>query len=155
MYATERERHTFIFIDALDECDGSSVRDLVYFFREITAGPTLHICVSSRHFPLITVPNCPEIKVGDRNYGDIEHYVRTMLSSSGSHDLSSLESEIVRKASGVFLWVALVVNMLKRDLDEGNTASDLAETIRRVPAEPGDLFSRLFRTLNVKGRWRP
>ncbi|RBA15880.1 hypothetical protein FPRO05_12101 [Fusarium proliferatum] len=48
-----------IFVDALDECDSGSMRDLAYFWRKITksaftSGIDLKVCLSSRHSPSVT-----------------------------------------------------------------------------------------------------
>jgi ankyrin repeat protein len=151
--AREGAKEIFFFIDALDECDERSVRDLVNFFKGLSAAPNLHICLSSRHFPHISVANCPEIVVEDANRHDIEIYVERKL-SRGAYQRSQLTTEIFGKASGVFLWVALVVNLLNKDIDDGKTTEDIADTLRMVPAQLDDLFKNLLGDLTESERER-
>jgi hypothetical protein len=56
----------YIFIDGLDECSKSDARDLVSYFRKLTlsasaSGATVNVCLSSKYYPNIEVPLCPEI----------------------------------------------------------------------------------------------
>lgn len=73
-----------IYIDALDECNESDARNAVEFFRELTfsafrLSTNLNVCLSSRHYPNISVPQCPEVMVEGRNGNDIAKYVKTKL----------------------------------------------------------------------------
>ncbi|ERF68794.1 hypothetical protein EPUS_06238 [Endocarpon pusillum Z07020] len=143
-----------IFVDALDECEEQSVRDMVYYFQSVTdsahaAGATLDICFSSRHYPTITLPRCPGLSVEDGNRADIARYVRVKLHVASLLDetICSLETQIVRKASGIFLWVALTVEMLIRMVDDGKVAQNLEDALKHVPDVLEELFSNLFNTL--------
>jgi ankyrin repeat protein len=157
---TRPNRHrTMIFVDALDECDEESRRDLVYYFRSVTdfayaAGSDLNICLSSRHYPAITVQRCPEITVEYGNKADIVRYVNVKLHGSSQVDsaMSSLAAQIIWKASGIFLWVVLVVEMFIEMIDDGKTAKDMEDILNDVPMELEELFSNLFRTLKPNER---
>ncbi|KAK3896386.1 hypothetical protein C8A05DRAFT_20624, partial [Staphylotrichum tortipilum] len=53
-------RSLTIFVDALDECDDSQAKDMVFFFEELCdlaqeSQVRLNICFSSRHYPHITI----------------------------------------------------------------------------------------------------
>lgn len=148
---SQRVGRAILFIDALDECDEGEydvVRDLVYYFRDLTAGPKLKICLSSRHYPYIKVPDCPQITVEAHNSLDILHYVETRLSPAG-HDerAQKIARKITEKAEGVFLWVVLMVKNLNIDLDNERTEQDLEETLRIVPKTLEELFESLFKDL--------
>jgi hypothetical protein len=87
-------RRTFLFVDALDECDERTVRRVVYFFAETAkaaseSGRHLSICLSSRHYPTISVPNCPEIIVEESNGSDIAAYIRGRLGFVPSSEASA------------------------------------------------------------------
>ena len=158
-FTKPNSHRTMIFVDALDECDEGSIRDLVYYFRSVTdfayaAGSDLNICLSSRHYPAITVQRCPEITVEYGNTADIVRYVYVKLHDSSQVDntIPSLETQIVRKASGIFLWVVLVVEMLIEMIDDGKTAKDMEDTLNNVPMDLEELFSNLFRTLKPNER---
>jgi ankyrin repeat protein len=158
-FAKPNSHRTMIFVDALDECDERSIRDLVCYFRSVTdfayvAGSDLNICLSSRHYPAITVQRCPEITVECGNKADIVRYVHVKLHDSSQVDstISSLKAQIVRKAFGIFLWVVLVVEMLIEMIDDGKTAKDMEDILNNVPMDLEELFSNLFRTLRPNER---
>jgi hypothetical protein len=153
-------RQTFLFIDALDECDEHTVRDLVYFFAEVGTlalvnGCCLNICLSSRHYPTISLPNCPEIVVENRNGSDIASYVRGRFSFAPPSEatvVAELEACIIEKASGVFLWSVLVVDQLLRDVDRGRPMSELMECLKQVPKTMEELYTERCRSLSAEER---
>jgi hypothetical protein len=142
-------RKAMLFIDALDECDDNdsynTTRDLVYYFRDITAENKLKVCLSSRHYPYIKVPDCPQVVVENFNSQDVLRFVNTQLLHA-EHDTRArdLAEKIAAKAEGVFLWVILVVKSLKIGLDNNKTSEDLEETLRAVPKKLEDVFKQLF-----------
>ncbi|PNP57040.1 hypothetical protein THARTR1_02882 [Trichoderma harzianum] len=149
-------RRTIIFIDALDECDESMVRPMAYFWRTITKsahdqGADLNVCLSSRHFPTITLYDCPEIIVEQHNSDDIVSYVDQKFGvyvriqdSPWEH----LRQSILSKADGVFLWVVLVVEDVLKSWDEGRGMPYLIRQVRNVPKELETLFSSMFSNLD-------
>lgn len=143
-----------IFIDAIDECDSRSMRDVVDFWRETTksahnAGCQFSVCLSSRHSPAITVNDCPEIIMEDHNYPDIVDFVgrRLDLGMSGTHeDRQAIQRKILEKSGGMFLWVSLVVKDVLRERDEGKGLKSLLKDLDSVPRELESLFSKLLTT---------
>lgn len=143
-----------VFIDAVDECDSGSMRDVVDFWREVTksahnSGYQFSICLSSRHSPAITVNNCPEIIMEDHNYPDIVDFVgnRLDLGMSGTlEDRQAIQQKILEKSGGMFLWVSLVVKDVLRKKDEGRGLRSLLKDLDSVPRELGNLFGQLLTT---------
>jgi ankyrin repeat protein len=117
----------FCYIDALDECPEAEIRDMISFFHEIRDAATssrrnFYVCFSSRHYPQISVEKSLQIlleKQPDHEL-DIEHYINTELHIGKSDQATQVKHDIKDKASGVFLWVALVVPMLNQVFDHGN-----------------------------------
>ena len=111
IFATQKASKILIFIDSLDECSSKSVRPLAYYWREITksahaAGVNLNVCLSSRHFPTISLTDCPEIVVEAQNRGDIATYITAKLDlGNGSQQAVSpaLRERIINKSAGIFL----------------------------------------------------
>ncbi|ORY14347.1 hypothetical protein BCR34DRAFT_599325 [Clohesyomyces aquaticus] len=156
---------TFIFVDGIDECEDTTARDLVRFFRRATveahkAGAKLNICFSSQNTFTVTnpfgatIPLCHQIALEDNNSTDIAQYVSQSLRlgnpSEGSGNAakwSALEREVVEKSSGVFLWVVLVVNLLQNAWDDGLDIGYLRDRLVQVPIKLEELYVELIWTI--------
>ncbi|SCO58686.1 uncharacterized protein FFMR_15842 [Fusarium fujikuroi] len=141
-----------IFVDALDECDSGSVRDLAYFWRKITksafaSGIDLKVCLSSRHSPSVTVSDCPEIIMEQHNGHDISTYLKQRIEIGiGTHNAQwqILEEKIRERSDGMFLWVVLVVDELLRSWDEGRSLEYLTKRVENTPQALETLFSEML-----------
>jgi hypothetical protein len=114
-FASQDSPPSTIFVDAMDECDEEEVRELLRFFRSMTeaayrAGAVLNICMSSRHYPNISIEGCPEVVVEHFNREDILLYINTEARSNSL--IRGLKDDLFKKSDGVFLWVVLVVAIL-------------------------------------------
>jgi hypothetical protein len=117
-----------VFIDALDEGnEEDDVRDMVTFIEELAADASsddraLHVCLASRHYPAISMIYTESLLLDTLNAHDedISTYVRTQLRIENSALRARLVSVISVRASGVFLWVVLVVRILNKEADHGN-----------------------------------
>ncbi|KAF5698546.1 hypothetical protein FGLOB1_11970 [Fusarium globosum] len=141
-----------ILVDALDECDSGSVRDLAYFWRKITksafaSGIDLKVCLSSRHSPSVTVSDCPEIIMEQHNGHDISTYLKQRIEIGiGTHNAQwqILEEKIRERSDGMFLWVVLVVDELLRSWDEGRSLEYLTKRVENTPQALETLFSEML-----------
>jgi hypothetical protein len=133
-------------IDALDECEESDVRNMVAFFEDlgnlaVSAGVSMHICFASRHYPHISIAKCVHM-VLDKLKGhqeDIRIYVVNNLKSLEPGIRSELAEKIRRRARDVFLWVVVVVGLLKRECDRGRT-HNLRAQLDAIPDGLNHLF---------------
>jgi hypothetical protein len=114
------------FIDALDECKEEQVRDMVQFFERIgelsmSAGIRFQICFSSRHYPHITIRKGLSLVLeGQEGHSqDINNYLESELEIGKSKIAQQIRNEVQEKASGVFMWVVLVVGILNKEHDRG------------------------------------
>ena len=141
-----------IFVDALDECDSSRVRDLAYFWRGITKsafalGMNLKVCLSSRHSPSVTVSDCPEIVMEQHNSHDISTYLKQRIEVGigiQNAQWQLLEEKITERSDGMFLWVVLVVDDLLRSWDEGKSIEYLTRRVENTPQALDTLFSDML-----------
>jgi hypothetical protein len=146
-------RSIYLFIDALDECKEDEVRDVVNYIRELTdlafeSGNHMSVCMSSRRYPTISVARCPEVDVEDGNRDDVTKYVyQKILSHADGSVPESLARSIDSKASHVFLWAVLVVEMLLRGWDNGTPLRQLETMLLRIPQEIEQVFDGLANTL--------
>lgn len=70
------------------------------------------------------------------------------LEKSTPYFTKSIVSTIRAKASGVFLWVRLVVNSLLEGLDNGDTANDLQTRLDDFPDELEQLFQHMLNRIS-------
>ncbi|MCJ1437849.1 hypothetical protein MMC27_007236 [Xylographa pallens] len=156
----ELEKHSLmIFIDALDECEESEVRHMVEFLEELGRvsmrfETSLNICLSSRHYPHISIKKgislVLEYQPGHDH--DIVTYVNNKLIGDEGPQMEDLKSILFHKASGVFLWVVLVVPILNRLYDHGQVDA-MRKRLGEIPDELNDLFTDILsRDANQKDR---
>ncbi|KAI1684549.1 NB-ARC and Ankyrin domain protein [Pyrenophora tritici-repentis] len=133
-------------IDALDECEEDQVRDMVQFFEHIgdlvvSNGIRFQVCFSSRHYPHITIRNGLELVLeGQEGHSqDITNYVETELKIGKSKTAQRVRAELQEKASGIFMWVVLVVGILNKESDRGQVLT-LQRKLREIPGDLHELF---------------
>ncbi|MCJ1380218.1 hypothetical protein MMC17_003321 [Xylographa soralifera] len=137
------------FIDALDECEEQQIREMIQFFEHIgelavSAGISFRLCLSSRHYPHITIrKGLGLVLEGQEGHTqDIANYLESELKIGQSKIAQQIRSELQAKASGVFMWVALVVGILNKEHNRGR----MHALWRRLQEIPGDLH-KLFRDI--------
>lgn len=137
------------FIDALDECDESQIREMISFFEHVcdvvvAAGIRTQICLSSRHYPHISIKHGLILVLeGQEGHGqDIMSYIDSELKIGHSKVAQQVRTELQEKAAGVFMWVVLVVGILNKEHDGGR----IRALRRRLQEIPGDLHE-LFRNM--------
>jgi hypothetical protein len=150
-----------IFIDALDECDDADRRDVAYFWREVTNKAfelqvDLCVCISQRTFPCTVTDKSLDIVVDNFNRDDIERYVVKKFSlgfAKAEPRWHLLKDKIMEKSSGVFLWVALVVEeILQTWDDEACNVQELVDRLDKIPSELQATFSRSLLTMTKERR---
>ena len=150
------QRSFTCFIDALDECDEQEVRDMVQFFEDLAenttkAGIRLRICFSSRPYPYISIRKgiSLTLEAESGHVEDLAQYVKSKLTIEDPVLFADLQSEILGKASGIFLWIVLVVDILNKEDDDGGLA--LRTKLSTIP----DKLSDLFRSILMRDRKSP
>jgi hypothetical protein len=159
-FAPAASRFCF-FIDGLDEYEGDK-EEMAEYFKDISSSSMSHvkICVSSR--PLVEFDEAfeglPSLRLQDLTFPDITAYVKEELASHCRMQLlpeverAPLVSEIVNKATGVFLWVTLVVRSLLNGLRNRDGIDDLRRRLQELPSGLSDLYSHMFN--NVEPLYR-
>lgn len=134
------------FINALDECAENQVRDMISFFEhvgELTVGAGIHFRVifSSRHYPYISIKRGLELVLEGQegHIQDITNYVNSELKIGNSNLAMQIRGELEEKASGVFMWVVLVMGILNKAYDGGRVRA-LRQLLRSIPGDLHELF---------------
>jgi hypothetical protein len=135
-----------LLIDALDECNESEVREVVLFLEllsvsAISAKNVLNICLSSRHYPNISIEKRLELKVDEEggHNQDIVLYVQHKLRIRDK----DIERELLRKAAHVFMWVVLVIEMINQAFDDGEVRA-MKRKLSEVPSGLDEVFLALL-----------
>ena len=146
------ERPLICFIDALDESTEDQIRDLVGFLEELgrptaTSPANFRVCLSSRHYPHISIGNAIEMTLeGQEGHAqDIANFLSSELKAGSGKVFETIKNEILERASGVFLWVALVVQILNKEYDHGRVHA-LRKRLKEIP----DGLDRLFEDILMR-----
>ncbi|KAF5529012.1 Pfs NB-ARC ankyrin domain-containing protein [Fusarium mexicanum] len=143
----------YLFIDALDECPQAQIREMLYFFELLTnkhCPNPFRFCFASRPYPNISLFRCAILQFDDApgHIDDIRLYTdfRSKSLDIGGPDADLLKDMICRKASGIFLWVVLVIPMLQQATDsgQGHSLSLLAKELDKIPEDLNEVFRRII-----------
>ncbi|RGP59031.1 vegetative incompatibility protein het-e-1 [Fusarium sporotrichioides] len=146
-----------MFIDGLDEFDGNCY-DLVSLVQRCVEYP-IKICVSSRPWVEFegAFGDCPRLKMEDLTHQDISDYVFAKfeadtqfksLQRRQARVAKDLIESIVKKSSGVFLWVTIVVASLLAGIGAGDRVEDLQKRLGLLPAEIKNLYERILENID-------
>jgi hypothetical protein len=141
-------------IDGLDEYDGD-YDTILELFNDIASFPNIKVCLSSR--PLLVFEDAfssgPGLRLQDLTRPDIERFVDDKLHNNQKfmqlaqdepERAPALIHEIVMKADGVFLWVALVVKSLLAGLGNRDGILDLQKRLRILPSDLEALYQHML-----------
>jgi len=148
------------FIDGLDEFDGD-YELLVSLLQRLCSAQHIKICVASRPVPAFkdAFADSPSLELQDLTAVDMREYVSKRLERNPrgkkpaideANSYSSLVEDILRKASGVFLWVRLVVDRLLKDLDNRDTIKFLRARLDELPGDLTQLFRSMMGSFDPK-----
>ncbi|KAJ5983604.1 hypothetical protein N7481_005703 [Penicillium waksmanii] len=147
------ERSLTCFVDALDECDEQQAVDMVQYFEDLAEQSTsenilFKVCFSSRHYPYLTLKKGIRLTLEDQigHSQDLETYVTGRLQIQDPVLKAELQTGLLDKASGVFMWVVLVVDILNKE--ERRTGLYLRNRLDEIPSDLSDLFKDILRRDN-------
>ncbi|KAF2970415.1 hypothetical protein GQX73_g3154 [Xylaria multiplex] len=147
-----------LFIDGLDELDGDP-HELISTCQALLQLRNVKMCVSSRPWIVFqdAFGQAPSLMLQDFTYPDIKSFVvskfgenegfrRLQLRESAYAD--KLLDDITGKASGVFLWVKLVVKSLLAGLNHDDRVSDLERRLNLLPPDLERLYDAIIKDLD-------
>ena len=146
------------FIDGLDEYKGEH-RDIINILQCLVTSAKIKICASSRPWNVFedAFGQSPQTLIlQDLTREDIREYVHDILQED--HNFKKMQSiddqfaelvqEIIDKASGVFLWVRLVVVELLKSVQNEDGIHDLRRRLRSLPSDLEEYFQRIFDSID-------
>jgi len=157
-----RESHCFcFFIDGLDEYDEAE-----YVWRDMTnilndwhdeSPGTVKLCISSREDNVFmdAFPADTRLRLHELTKPDIETYVRDKLGSIKYQDTKDLfVREIPSRAHEIFLWVALVVRLVREQAENDPSPTTLRKYMDSLPEKLEELFQHIFDSMHKTDRIR-
>ncbi|CAF9907440.1 MAG: hypothetical protein GOMPHAMPRED_005107 [Gomphillus americanus] len=151
MKSVGNQTRLFCFVDALDEVEEDDIRDMLGSFTELgrfTSHNQLQfrVCFSSRYYPEISVRFGLEIRLDivHAHLNDIKTYIDAELlirqtNERQAADLQEIKDLLLSKSSGIFLWVVLVVRILRKEYDSGRIAG-MRKKLLVLPTGLKELF---------------
>lgn len=152
-------------IDGLDEFEGgeAEMADLASYLASIVKSAQVKIVAASRPLAVFedAFVDCAQLRLQDLTSDDITAYVNSSvdkkermvtLRQQAPQEAAELVSGIVTKASGVFLWVKLVVRSLLEGLRAFDDIDDLKARLEELPPALEDLYR--FMLQKVSPRYR-
>ncbi|EFQ36573.1 uncharacterized protein GLRG_11732 [Colletotrichum graminicola M1.001] len=154
----EKDNNICLFVGGLDEFSGES-KTLMELFQDIISYPKVKLCVSSRPWLVFedAFRHQPSLKLEDLTYNDILAFVTERLEGNEGFQrltvreplyASGLIENIVRKSSGVSLWVNLVVQSLIAGLQHDDRIVDIQKWLDLLPADLEKLYSAILESLD-------
>ena len=153
-----------LFVDGLDEYEGN-LDNLISFLKRLHHDHKVKLCISSRPWNAFkdAFRTYPSLKMELFTKPDIVKYVCTRIGDSPafqelrkpfSASVEKLESQIIDKADGVFLWVVLVVEKLVATARENNDLTEIWNIFNSLPPGLEELYAAMRRRLDPAHRER-
>ncbi|KAL2060091.1 hypothetical protein VTL71DRAFT_9913 [Oculimacula yallundae] len=146
---TQLDLRICLFVDGLDEYEGDH-EEVLEIFEDLAKNPGIKLCLASRDWNIFRdwFKDRPMIRLEDLTKVDIRNFTQSKLDQDrrfailrqGNSTYDDVIDLIVSEAEGVFLWVYLVVQSLKRGFIEGDTVKDLTRRIKALPKKLDDFF---------------
>lgn len=148
------------FVDGLDEYQIRTQADHMDLVERLhswtTAFPSnVKLCVSSReeHPFMESFAEAQRLRLHTLTQYDIKAYILDRLPSSKTPRLRpALAKYIIKKASGVFFWVALVVRSIRGQWYFELKPARLRKIVREFPSELDDLYRHILKKLHKSSR---
>jgi ankyrin repeat protein len=138
------------YVDALDECETDDARDMIDFLGTLRATAAqanvdFRVLLTSRHYPHITFEACQELILDGQagHEADIADYIRNKLRIGESKLARDIQVIIRARASGVFLWVVLVIRIMNELYDRGQIRR-LRQRLDAIPSGLHELFEEIL-----------
>ena len=149
-------RRNFIVLDGLDECDPSSVTQMIQAFKTFISDPRtfVKIIIGSRESADIHLhlEGCSTVNVGpDENSSDIDAFItheidksikeRRLLRGQVNNEVrKSITAMLLEASEGMFLWVRLQID----NICQAKRRSDLRAALHELPRGLEDSYENIF-----------
>ncbi|KAK4451291.1 hypothetical protein QBC34DRAFT_424142 [Podospora aff. communis PSN243] len=143
-----------LFVDGLDEFHGQHTK-LLSFIKLIHSRPGTKVCVSSRPWNVfLDAFGCnPKLRMEEITADDITLFINgEFLKTPAFRELrtalpaeaATLIDKIAQKAQGVFLWVSIVVLLIREGLSNGDSLNNLQQVLDSLPTDLSELYHSIW-----------
>lgn len=145
-------RPVIIVIDAIDECEQTSLTFLLANFRGMFSGSTaiknLRLLILSREHPDCigrSLQHYPRIRLDSDNNNDakesIDRYISASVCKLGLDSTLShrVESLLLSRANGTYLWVSFAIGEL-----EGKPPTEIEGCLKEIPTGLDEMYQRML-----------
>lgn len=151
-----------LLIDGLDEFQVTdNFRFLLSFAEAVRSEGGAKVCASSRDWTVFAdyFRAHPSLRLQDLTRNDIEQYIYSHLNKSiayaelkdsNTEDVDRLVGSLLGKASGVFLWVRIVTDVVLDGMEAGQTVNELNASVEELPPDLSDLYQGIWERLGPK-----
>lgn len=154
-----------VFIDGLDEVrPESSLRELLDLVQELQALPQMKLCVASRPEPPVQrrLGSFPGLQIHRLTAGDLREYAQSSIPLTAdiqplftSHSrvgysvapelrYKRFVEDVVEKAQGVFLWLALAIKQLRSGIERRDSLAQLNQRLEEMPGDLAGLYHDMW-----------
>ena len=162
LYSTPQNMKICFIVDGIDEYEGVHY-EIAELLSQAANSKSVKLLLSSR-----PVPTCvcvfsvfPKLHLEDLTRGDVTTYIEDKLGKdslmrkleAAQHGATKdLVDSISSKASGVFLWVVLVVRSLLSGLQDYDTIPDLRRKLDELPPDLETLYEHMLGNMSHLNR---
>lgn len=136
-----------IFVDGLDEFGEEMARKLSGELWNLTKPgrgerSAISMCIACRHYPVMDLFGAPQICVENQNSEDISKFVQAALTTvfAEADAQNHIQTEILRKAAGNFLWTSLILPQIARKGLSGYGLDTLRKEIQNSSPELRQIY---------------
>ncbi|KAM6540372.1 hypothetical protein FALCPG4_002090 [Fusarium falciforme] len=153
------EAKVALFVDGLDEFEGDLEPLISTMHNVISQSSSVKLCTASRPWNEFqeAFRDAPSLRLQDLTRSDIQKYVEARFNENQKYMAlrdretgltEHLISSVVSKASGVFLWVKIVVSSLLAGLSQADRPSDLKWRLDDLPENLEELYERILDSID-------
>ena len=146
------KQRLLIFVDGLDECDDAERSDIAWILRRLISPPNSRagVCVASRPFPSTPLGHTLPLRMEHHNEVGIDVLVSTKFAAFNisGHEWLDLKSDLIKRASGGYLWASLAVDVVLESREAGLNIKAVRDRLKSVPHELYELYGAALSNSN-------
>lgn len=154
------ERKVLLLIDGLDEFSDAPRKLLANISEIATAWKgAIKICTASRPWSAFNdfFAASPQLAMHELSADSIRLFVNDKLAESRAfqergQEAVALQTAVLERANGVFLWVSVVTHFLLERFEAGDTMKELEQAVRAMPEEMSGLYDGIWGRVSSRTR---